>query len=292
MNPFGVRRLDAAFRGERRYEKRCRATALQKNTVRAKNLSPLLLTNRKDDIMKNLLLTTLCLLAASYAATEDTVTIEWSPHIGIPKRLTPTISKVSETTIPPRTYSVVDFHNGLACTFFEIGTTSFVFKVEWSQDMKFPANKMDVLFNLGLNPVYWAPIVWELPVVPEQGWKEFQIPFKAFYLHKGGIPPQVGFFCFRPSYIYEEVEEGVWETVTAKREDKAPPPVATAEAGVQEGEKTSPSQGKVAKLNGIVAEQEKSENESNPNRLWLYAGILLLICVGFYFLRRKLKTGN
>jgi len=75
-------------------------------------------------------------------------------------------------------------------------------------------------------------------------------------------------------------------------EDKETPPVATAEAEVQGGEKTSSSQGKFAKQDGVVVEQEKSENKSNPNRLWLYAGILLLVCAVFYVLRRKLKTGN
>jgi len=35
------------------------------------------------------------------------------------------------------------------------------------------------------------------------------------------------------------------------------------------------------------------EAKNNPNHLWLYAGILIgSLCAAFYFLRRKLKTGN
>jgi len=91
---------------------------------------------------------------------------------------------------------------------------------------------------------------------------------------------------------YKLVPVPVIKIYPQQDEIKETPPVATAEAGVQEGEKTSSSQGKLAKQDGAVVEQEKSENKSNPNRLWLYAGILLLVCVGFYVLRRKLKTGN
>jgi hypothetical protein len=45
---------------------------------------------------------------------------------------------------------------------------------------------------------------------------------------------------------------------------------------------------------GGVEEKEKNgEVVSPPNlNLWCYAGIVLGVCVVFYFVRRKLKTGN
>ena len=153
---------------------------------------------------KIVLLTLLCLIIGCATKVTREKPTPRSPYPY--SKVVMTREKTTDTS--SYTYSVVDLRNGLTCALFEIGTTSFVFRVEWSRGMKFPANALDVMFNLGLDPVYWAPIIWDMPVIAEQGWLEFQVPFSAFHLHKGGVPPQVGFFSVRPSYVYEKEEEG------------------------------------------------------------------------------------
>jgi len=168
---------------------------------------------------KIVLLTLLCLLIGCATKVTHEKPTPRSPYPY--SKVVMTREKTTETS--SYTYSVVDLRNGLTCALFEIGTTSFVFRVEWSRGMKFPANALDVMFNLGLDPVYWAPIIWDMPVIAEQGWLEFQVPFSAFHLHKGGVPPQVGFFSVRPSYVYEKEEEGYIRSNWDWEDDGEPP---------------------------------------------------------------------
>jgi len=115
--------------------------------------------------------------------------------------------KTDSSSVPAYRYTTADLHNGLTTTLLKIGTTSFILRAEWSLDTRFPVDKIDVLFNLDLNPVYWAPIVWGIPVTPSLGWKEFEVPFAEFRWHKGGVPPLVGFFSTSPSDPREEEED-------------------------------------------------------------------------------------
>ena len=241
--------------------------------------------------MKNLLLTTLCLLASTVTAQETAAT-------------------------PKRDYTMVNFSSDLTCNLLEIGTTSLTFSVEWSPDRDTP-RVLELVGKLIPETRGWS-FLYEIDITlanrkffPGDGWdsrfpKEvdldkrkaiFEVQYRVISWNKGRQHEREKFlqravFTVGPGIASPEED---WDRIYGELEEKkeeAPPPVATAEAEVQEGEKTSSSQGKLAKQDGIVVEQEKSEKERNPNRLWLYAGILLLICVGFYVLRRKLKTGN
>jgi len=64
----------------------------------------------------------------------------------------------------------------------------------------------------------------------------------------------------------------------------------------EESDETEEGRAKVSptsRKNKSGIRNENVESENNPNHLWLYAGILFgSLCVAFYFLRRKLKTGN
>jgi len=236
--------------------------------------------------MKHLLLALLCLLANNGGAEEA-------------------------TTIPTRNYTMVNFTNVLNCILLEVGTTSITFSVEWSPDIGMPRT-LDFIGKLYPETRGWS-CLYELEfdqaqsVFANYGWTSrfpkkidlaqrkaiFEISYSVIlWAHMKQTKEhfsQRAFFS-----VNFPVPEEDWNSIYWKeyKEEEEKPPVATAEAGVQEGEKTSSAQGKFAKQDGVVVEQEKSENKSNPNRLWLYAGILLLICAVFYFLRRKLKTGN
>jgi len=120
----------------------------------------------------------------------------------------------------PRASTPVEY---LSVTDFKIGATSFLFRVEWPTSQVFPADAIDVLFNLGLEAEYWAPILWGVPVNQQLLAVEFEVPFGAFYLHVDGIPPPIGFFRVRPSDVWDEEEEGyirdVWD-----QDDTGDPP--------------------------------------------------------------------
>ena len=249
--------------------------------------SPDRISNRKDDTMKNLLLITFCLLASALTAQETTGT-------------------------PKRDYAMVNFNSDLTCKLLEIGTTSLTFSVEWSPDRGTPG-LLDIIGKLYPETRGWS-VLYEIDVNQDNreffsgnGWdsrfpKEvdlaqrkaiFEVQYRVFWWNRWQKEREQfskwALFSVNFSIPEENRDSVYWKE---NKEEEKKPPVATAKTEVQEGEKTSSSQGKVAKQDGVVVEQEKSENESNPNRLWLYAGILLLICAGFYVLRRKLKTGN
>ena len=237
--------------------------------------------------MKNLLLTTLCLLASS-ATAQDT------------------------TTTPARDYTMVNFSSDLTCNLLEIGTTSLTFSVEWSPDRDTPGSLL-LVGKLIPETRGWSFLhgmdvnLANRKFFPGDGWdsrfpKEvdldkrkaiFEVQYRVISWNKGRQHEREKFlqravFTVGPGIASPEED---WDRIYGELEEKkeeAPPPVATAEAEVQEGEKTSPSSGKVERLNGVVVEQEKSENESNPNRLWLYVCIVLgVLCAVLYFVRRK-----
>ena len=108
-------------------------------------------------------------------------------------------------TTPTRSPAPVE---RLTITAFKIGTTSFLFKAEWPVTQEFPKDSIDVLFNMGLEPEYWAPILRDVPVTPSLLEQEFEVLFDEFDVHDGGVPPPVGFFRIRPSYVWEEEEQG------------------------------------------------------------------------------------
>ena len=87
------------------------------------------------------------------------------------------------------------------------GLDAFHLKLEWPTSgpnkTEFPTGAVDIMFNLGFNPVYWAPILWDVQVNPLLGEKLVEVPYSAFHLHAGGVPPAVGFFRVRPSYPHE-----------------------------------------------------------------------------------------
>jgi len=235
--------------------------------------------------MKNLILTTLCLLASTLTAQETDGT-------------------------PKRDYTMVNFNSELTCKLLEIGTTSLTFSVEWSPDKDTPKTLFLVgklipetrgwsfLHEIDINPAnreFFSGDGWDSrfpkKVDLAQRTAIFEVQYRVIWWNEMEITRkkflQSATLTVGPGLSSPEEE---WDRVYEehdKKKEEAPPPVATAEAGVQEGEKTSPSQGKVEKQDGVVVEQEKSENKSNLNWLWLYAGILLLICAVFYFLRRK-----
>ena len=121
---------------------------------------------------------------------------------------------------PPRSGGPLEY---LTITDFKIGSTSFLFRAEWPVTQEFPADALDVLFNLDLDPIYWAPILWEVPVTQHLLMKDFEVPFDAFYLHVDGVPPPVGFFRIRPSYIWDGEDEGYIRD-TWDQDDSGDPP--------------------------------------------------------------------
>ena len=241
---------------------------------------------------KHLLLPTFCLFASMIIAEETTDT-------------------------PKRDYTMVNFNSDLTCKLLEIGTTSLTFSVEWSSNIDTP-RKLEFVGKLIPETRGWSALhaldtnladrerierLWggswdsrfpkEIDLAQRKAIFEVQyrvIPWNRWKNEREKFA-QKAIFTVGPGISSEEEWDSIYGGYDEKKEDP-PPTIATAEAGVQGGEKTSSSQGKLAKQDGVVVEQEKSENKSNPNRLWLYAGILILICVGFYVLRRKLKTGN
>jgi len=66
----------------------------------------------------------------------------------MPKRRT-----ISEDT-PKLKITMVNFTNGLTSTLLDVGTTSFLFSVEWPLDMKLPI-KLDLISKLNLNADVW-----------------------------------------------------------------------------------------------------------------------------------------
>jgi hypothetical protein len=106
----------------------------------------------------------------------------------------------------------------LTVTEIRRGPTAFHLKIEWPTQgpgkTEFPAGAVDVMFNLGFNPIYWAPILWDVPVTPGLGEKYVEVPYSAFHLHVGGVPPAAGFFKVRPSCPFEHGEghiRGNWD---------------------------------------------------------------------------------
>ena len=213
---------------------------------------------------------------------------------------------------PKRDYTMINFNSDLTCTLLEIGTTSLTFSVVWSPEMGTPRT-LDLIGKLHPETRYWGGL-YELELDQTQsafanyGWSsrfpkevDFSQRKAIFEVQYRVIPwyhmkPESEKFAQKAIFsVNFSVSEENWRKIywgENWEEEERKLSVATAEAEVQGGEKTSPSQGKFAKQDGVVVGQKKSENKSNPNRLWLYAGILLLVCVGFYVLRRKLKTGN
>ncbi|MCL1921544.1 MAG: hypothetical protein FWG50_10810 [Kiritimatiellaeota bacterium] len=105
---------------------------------------------------------------------------------------------------PPRGGGPVE---RLSITEFRLGTTSFLFKVEWPLTQEFPLGTLDFLTtpDLTLLEYGWSHL-GDIPVIPSQGYADIEILFED-------LPPlymedleffQRGFFMFRVSEPGEE----------------------------------------------------------------------------------------
>ena len=89
----------------------------------------------------------------------------------------------------------------LSIAAFKVGTTSFIFQIEWPLTTEFPLGKLDVLFKRSLREEEEWIILDTPTVVPEQGEAGIHIPFEQFpwYDYEERQLPSVGFFSVRVS---------------------------------------------------------------------------------------------
>ena len=91
------------------------------------------------------------------------------------------------------------------------------------------------------------------------------------------------------------LEKEKWLKLLREEDEKI---LATAAAFIKQNESmetaSSPSheEVKTSTTDDTVVKDKPSEAQPEPNRLWLYAGILFVLCALFFCLRRKFKTGN
>jgi len=192
------------------------------------------------------------------------------------------------TNVPARDYTMVDLKNGLTTELLEIGKTSFTFSVGWQLDMEIDE---DTLFLMGkLN-------------IESRGWSFLQALYLDPSRQQGRYPASDWHSCFPKEFdlvqrkaifeiLYSEIAWSHLDWGKERFKEKASfavrvPIITDSPQGLTRGRYEEDDE-----------QDEEEENQSpvetkNDSHLWLYAGILMgSLCAGFYFLRRKLKTGN
>jgi len=188
---------------------------------------------------------------------------------------------------PARDYTMVDLKNGLTTEMLEIGKTSFTFSVEWKHGMKF---EEDTLFLMGqllvldleekwssVKALYLDPTRWQGRYSASDWYSCFP---KEFNLAQRKATFEILYndlFWHHDKDDKEDFEKKAFFTVRV-------PVITDSPDGITEW---------LYEDGGEKAETKGAVGTKRDHHLWLYAGILIgSLCAGFYFLRRKLKTGN
>ena len=114
---------------------------------------------------------------------------------------------------------------GLTVTSFTIGTTSFIFRVDWPVGMELPQEKLEFMGKLDLSDEDWAYLD-DVPINSAQGYKEFEILFDelpSLYMEEMDFA-QKAFFKFQPSEPEEEWTGGFGDKDSDDFEDPDIPP--------------------------------------------------------------------
>jgi len=226
---------------------------------------------------------------------------------------------------PVRDYKMVDLRNRLTTELLAVGPTSITIYVEWPLDMA-PYGEwacFNLMGKLDIEERGWYDLA---DVMTDQtlGKATFEIPYSQFtwYNWEGWDFSQKAWFAIRVPAptdavvgvgfrgMYEEDDEiDDEEFERAQKEaleefygevaegDSASPELRAAYERIK-AEDRKAAEELMAKMYPTSREGESGigkegiEIESKKNHLWLYASILLGICAAFYFVRRKLKTGN
>jgi hypothetical protein len=159
---------------------------------------------------------------------------------------------MGEANKPARDYKMVDVQNGLTYKLLEIGTTSLTFAVEWPLDMDIPSRQLNLYGKFHMDSEWSGQLTMEID--PASGEAIFEIKYESF------------------PWYYPEPEKTKFEQKAFFCFAPTPPD------GMG--------------WDGTWPDDEGEEKPPSRNNLWLYLAILPLALAVFYFLRRKLKTGN
>ena len=232
------------------------------------------------------------------------------------------IVSVVSTNTPIGQYSLVNFDDGLTASIVAASVTTLTFRVEWQPDLQISCSWLELLVTQNLADENWV-LFSAVPIKhPKQGYKEYFFfidESSALWYDKEGFRiPQI-FFRFKEhelqdasAYVDSEVtleelrrraKEDALETrlrYESSQERFAERARLDALGATEEEQKAAEAR-LIAKfkqrlsdaLARLAAEEAAGEaTASPPNRLWLYVGILFALSAIFYFVRRKLKTGN
>jgi len=209
---------------------------------------------------------------------------------------------------PARNYAFVDVKNGLTCTLLNVGTTSFVFSVEWSPDIELHKGIISLMGNFEADTPWWSNLL-DLDLNPANRVGHYASDrWRLRFPVEGGIAYGKATF----EVLYDELPWYYWEDDKAKLEQQAffyvivPDPDDLGWVPSQEEreelrafEETKRKQGKAqtsppsheekAEL-GIENEELEVEKQETPNRLWLYTALAFFLFVMFYLVRRKTRN--
>ena len=171
---------------------------------------------------------------------------------------------------PARDYIMVDIVNGLIPTLLDIGTTSLTFRVEWPLSLEISEHCFDLMGKFELERSWVSLMI--LDVDQTKGESTYEILYESLpwsrWANSKKIFEENAFFCVAIPGLDYMGEDWVIEEIRARKE--------AAEKRKEKDDQTSaPNQ------------SDESEPENKTNRLWLPAGILISLCVVFYFMRKK-----
>ena len=226
---------------------------------------------------------------------------------------------IAGTNVPARDYTMINFDTGLTTTILEVGTTSFTFVVEWSPDVSIPrtltlmgrllpeTRGWSSLEELELDKAnsavahlddWYSRFPVEFDITRRKA--TFEIPYRVIPWYH--MEPENLKFAQRAFFSVQwpvESEEEWWNVYGSEENEKFG--VTAYELGIVkkmenqkqeqelDEEQTPISNDKTLKI--VVTEDEQDNSmASSPNRLWLYAGIVLLLSAVFYFVRRKTRN--
>jgi len=197
---------------------------------------------------------------------------------------------------------MVDLGNRLTTKLLNVGTTSLTIYAEWPLDIEVPEGWLYLMGKLDITERGWHYLTF-LEVDQAQGKATLEVGYtqlawhhfdefkdfekKAFFAVRVPVPPDTPLGVTRGRY--EEDDEMDVFDIREKTDEETPSTEATqVKQGGNEGvaQVSSPSRKGEGK-SGIRNEELEAEGEKSTSHFWLYAGIILLLATGFYFLRKR-----